>query len=103
LQPAGVALAHYGLLPDPLPMLEEAEDILRQWADVAEAAWKDGRDIAVALEAAFSADLGGADPVEREKLETLNGIHSNAAGFHRWLDTRSMRADAMDSSRPEHA
>src|SRR6516162_6101617 len=30
-KPAGVALAHYGLLPDPLTMLEEAEDILRHW------------------------------------------------------------------------
>ncbi|HEX4865889.1 MAG TPA: MBL fold metallo-hydrolase, partial [Acidimicrobiales bacterium] len=30
--PAGVALAHYGLLPDPLSMLDEAEDTLRQWA-----------------------------------------------------------------------
>ena len=25
----------------------------------------------------------------REKLETLNGVHSNAAGFRRWLDTRT--------------
>ncbi len=87
-QPAGVALAHYGLLPDPLPMLEEAEGILRRWAEVAEAAWKDGTDIASALQAAFGEDLGGTDPVAREKLETLNGIHSNAAGFRRWLDTR---------------
>ncbi|MDP9075754.1 MAG: MBL fold metallo-hydrolase, partial [Actinomycetota bacterium] len=87
-RPAGVALAHYGLLPDPAAMLEEAEEILRRWAAVAEAAWREGRDIAEALEQAFGADLHGADPVEREKLETLNGIHSNAAGFRRWLDTR---------------
>lgn len=86
--PAGVALAHYGLLPDPMPMLEEAEDILRRWAAVAEGAWKEGRDIATALEAAFGGELSGTDPAEREKLETLNGIHSNAAGFRRWLDTR---------------
>ncbi|MGH9122730.1 MAG: MBL fold metallo-hydrolase, partial [Acidimicrobiales bacterium] len=39
LRPAGVALAHYGLLPDPLPMLEEATDTLIQWASVAEQAW----------------------------------------------------------------
>ncbi|MDQ6617014.1 MAG: MBL fold metallo-hydrolase [Actinomycetota bacterium] len=88
-QPAGVALAHYGLLPDPLPMLEEAEEILHRWAAVAEAAWKEGRDIAAALEAAFGGELSGRDPAEREKLETLNGIHSNAAGFRRWLDNRA--------------
>ena len=41
--PAGVALAHYGLLPDPLDMLEEAEGILRRWAEVAEKAWRAGR------------------------------------------------------------
>ena len=29
------------------------------------------------------------DPAHREKLETLNGVHSNAAGFKRWLETRS--------------
>ena len=48
--PAGVALAHYGLLPDPLDMLEEAEGILRHWAEVAERAWRAGEDIAAALE-----------------------------------------------------
>ncbi|MDQ1426566.1 MAG: hypothetical protein QOK39_42 [Acidimicrobiaceae bacterium] len=88
-QPAGVALAHYGLLPDPIPMLEEAEDILRRWAAVAEAAWRRDEDIATALEAAFGDDGQGSDAASREKLETLNGIHSNAAGFRRWLDTRT--------------
>jgi glyoxylase-like metal-dependent hydrolase (beta-lactamase superfamily II) len=93
-QPAGVALAHYGLLPDPLPMLEEAEEILRRWAEVAEEAWREGRDIATALQGAFGDDTKEADPVEREKMETLNGIHSNAAGFRRWLDTRGPTAPA---------
>jgi glyoxylase-like metal-dependent hydrolase (beta-lactamase superfamily II) len=87
-QPAGVALAHYGLLPDPLEMLEEAEMILRRWAEVAEAAWREDRDIVDALEKAFGDELKGTDPVDREKLDTLNGIHSNAAGLRRWLETR---------------
>ena len=86
--PSGVALAHYGLLPDPLDMLVEAEEILRRWAEVAEAAWRDGRDIAAALDEAFRAELMGGDPAARERLETLNGVHSNAAGFRRWLETR---------------
>jgi glyoxylase-like metal-dependent hydrolase (beta-lactamase superfamily II) len=89
--PSGVALAHYGLLPEPLDMLEEAEGILRRWAEVAESAWRDGRDIADALGEAFSGELAATDPVQREKLETLNGIHSNAAGFRRWLETRAPR------------
>ncbi len=87
--PSGVALAHYGLLPEPLDMLEEAEGILRRWAEVAESAWQEGRDIATALSDAFSGELKNTDPAQREKLETLNGIHSNAAGFRRWLETRT--------------
>jgi glyoxylase-like metal-dependent hydrolase (beta-lactamase superfamily II) len=85
--PTGVALAHYGLLPDPLTMLEEAEDILRHWADVAERAWRAGQDIADALDQEFAPALAGVAPEHRHKLETLNGIHSNAAGLQRWLET----------------
>jgi glyoxylase-like metal-dependent hydrolase (beta-lactamase superfamily II) len=91
-RPSGVALAHYGLLPDPLDMLDEAQGILRRWAEVAETAWKEERDIAEALDLAFRDELKGTDPVQREKLETLNGIHSNAAGFRRWLETRGDHA-----------
>jgi glyoxylase-like metal-dependent hydrolase (beta-lactamase superfamily II) len=85
--PAGVALAHYGLLPEPMAMLDEAEDTLRQWASVAELAWREGRDIAGALQADFGLPAS-LDLDQRERLETLNGIHSNAAGLKRWLETR---------------
>jgi glyoxylase-like metal-dependent hydrolase (beta-lactamase superfamily II) len=88
-RPTGVALAHFGLVPDPMDTLVEAEEILRAWAEVAEAAWRDGRDIAAALDARFGHELDGVDEEHREKLETLNGIHSNAAGFRRWLDQRA--------------
>jgi glyoxylase-like metal-dependent hydrolase (beta-lactamase superfamily II) len=91
--PSGVALAHYGLLPDPLPMLEEAEDILRHWADVAERAWRAGDDIADALDKEFAPGLAGVPPEHRQKLETLNGIHSNAAGLQRWLETTKGAAE----------
>jgi glyoxylase-like metal-dependent hydrolase (beta-lactamase superfamily II) len=87
--PSGVALAHYGLLPHSLELLEEAQGILRRWAEVAEGAWRDGRDIAEALQDAFGGELAATDPAHRQKLETLNGIHSNAAGFRRWLDKRA--------------
>jgi glyoxylase-like metal-dependent hydrolase (beta-lactamase superfamily II) len=86
--PTGLALAHYGLLPEPEAVLDEAVETLRRWAEVAEHAWKAGEDIALALESAFGSELSGVDPADREKLETLNGIHSNAAGFRRWLETR---------------
>src|SRR5881227_1195870 len=43
--PSGIALAHYGLVPDPVSILEEADGTLRQWAEVAEKAWQAGEDI----------------------------------------------------------
>jgi len=96
-RPTGLALAHYGLLADPLEVLDEADGTLRKWADVAESAFRDGRDIAAALAAEFASDLDGVPDVHREKLDVMNGVHSNAAGLHRWLSTR----DAAGSAGPE--
>ena len=76
-------------------MLEEAEGILRRWAEVAEKAWRAGEDIAAALDREFAADSTGVDPEHRTKLETLNGIHSNAAGLRRWLETHQGRPDRL--------
>ena len=87
-RPTGIALAHFGLVPDPLAILEEAKETLTKWAEEAERAWRAGEDIADALAARFTDDLTGVDPVLRERLETLNGVHSNAAGFRRWLTQR---------------
>ncbi len=82
-RPSALALAHFGLLADdPMTVLAEAEDVLREWAAVAEAAWGRGDDVAAALAQAF-----GADPTET--MAALNGVHSNAAGLRRWLDHRS--------------
>ena len=89
-RPDRLALAHYGLLEtDPAEILSEAEETLRGWAAVAEDAFRKGEDIAAALEKRFSSDLDGVEPAQRKKLETLNGVHSNAAGFRRWLEKRS--------------
>ena len=88
-KPTGLALAHYGLLADPLDVLDEADGTLRRWADVAEAAWRSGGDIAAALEDAFASDLDGVPEEHREKLEVMNGVHSNAAGLQRWLAGRT--------------
>lgn len=85
-RPTGLALAHYGLIPEPLDLLDEAEGTLRRWTDVAAAAFRDGRDIAAALGEVFAGDLDGVAPEHRVKLETLNGVHSNADGLRRWLE-----------------
>jgi len=100
--PSGLALAHYGLLGDPAGLLAEAEETLRAWAGEATRAWRTGEDIAGALQRAFGgSDPGavagsGAEPVGlartgRERLEVLNGFHSNAAGLARWLEGRDRR------------
>jgi glyoxylase-like metal-dependent hydrolase (beta-lactamase superfamily II) len=96
--PTGIALAHYGLVPAaPTELLEEAADTLRAWAEVAEKAWRAGEDIAAALELRF-ADTRAVEDDAREKLETLNGFHSNAAGFLRWLERRPGAARALGES-----
>jgi glyoxylase-like metal-dependent hydrolase (beta-lactamase superfamily II) len=92
-RPSALCLAHYGLVPDPQAVLDEADGTLRRWAEVAEAAWKEGGDVVAALEDAFAADLDDVPEQHREKLATLNGVHSNAAGLRRWLEqTRGPRA-----------
>jgi glyoxylase-like metal-dependent hydrolase (beta-lactamase superfamily II) len=96
-EPSGLALAHYGVVEDAASLLAEAAERLRSWTAVAEAAWKEDRDIAEALQASFGADLVGVDPAAREKLETLNGIHSNAAGLRRWLEKRDQPHPAKPS------
>jgi glyoxylase-like metal-dependent hydrolase (beta-lactamase superfamily II) len=95
-RPVGIALAHYGLVPNPDTVLDEAAETLTRWAAVAEQAWREDRDIAEALETAFASDLVDVESGHREKLETLNGVHSNAAGFRRWLDTRAAEPHSHD-------
>jgi len=81
-RPSSLALTHYGILDgDPQELLGEAEDGLRAWVGVAQAAWQRGDDVAAALAVAF-----GDDPTDA--MAALNGVHSNAAGLCRWLDRR---------------
>jgi glyoxylase-like metal-dependent hydrolase (beta-lactamase superfamily II) len=91
-RPSGIALAHYGLLTEPEDLLAEADQTLRQWAETAERAFADGADIAEALAARFDPLLGDIDPAHKEKLDIMNGVHSNAAGFRRWLEGRQAPA-----------
>jgi glyoxylase-like metal-dependent hydrolase (beta-lactamase superfamily II) len=85
--PSGIALAHYGLLGEPTALLAEAEGELRKWAETAEQAWRAGEDIAAALTARFGGAFADLPEEQRHRMETLNGIHSNAAGLKRWLET----------------
>ena len=87
-RPSGIALAHYGLLDDPDALLDEAAATLQQWAATAAQAYRNGEDIAAALSVRFADEIDDVPEEHREKLETLNGVHSNAAGFRRWLETR---------------
>jgi glyoxylase-like metal-dependent hydrolase (beta-lactamase superfamily II) len=92
-RPSGIALAHYGLLDDPDALLDEAAETLQLWAATAEQAYRQGDDIAAALSARFADQVSDVPEEHREKLETLNGVHSNAAGFRRWLETRDGSSD----------
>jgi glyoxylase-like metal-dependent hydrolase (beta-lactamase superfamily II) len=93
-RPSGIALAHYGLLEDPESLLAEADETLRQWAETAEKAYREGTDIAAALSARFDPLLGDIDVAHKEKLDIMNGVHSNAAGFRRWLEGRDAAASS---------
>ncbi len=95
-RPTGIALAHYGLLSDPLELLAEAEETLREWTETAEQAYRKGEDIAAALSARFDPAMADVAPEHREKLEIMNGVHSNAAGMRRWLETTARPPDAPD-------
>ena len=96
-RPSGIALAHYGLLEQPEELLAEAEETLTLWAETAETAYREGRDIADALAARFDPLMGDIDPSHKEKLDIMNGVHSNAAGFRRWLEGRD-RAEVLNVS-----
>jgi glyoxylase-like metal-dependent hydrolase (beta-lactamase superfamily II) len=86
VKPSRIALAHFGLIDtDPKELLEEARETVTKWAEVAENAYKTGNDIEHALKEHFSLNQSSKNPDNLMKLETLNGIHSNAQGLLLWL------------------
>jgi glyoxylase-like metal-dependent hydrolase (beta-lactamase superfamily II) len=93
LGPTRVVLTHYGPVAQPLETLIEAEDMLNQWVQVAEHTMCESEatgidDVAAALADAFAEPPDDLAPAVREKFEVLNGVHSNAAGIHRYLSRR---------------
>jgi glyoxylase-like metal-dependent hydrolase (beta-lactamase superfamily II) len=93
LRPTQVVLTHYGVVPDGAATLDEAERVLHDWVAVAEQAMRDTPgasidDIAAALADRFAESPEKITARAREKLEVLNGFHSNAAGIQRYLRQR---------------
>ena len=77
-------------------MLEQPEELLAEAEETLTAVGGDGRErptarartSPTALAARFDPLLGDIEPSHKEKLEIMNGVHSNAAGFRRWLEGR---------------
>ena len=86
--PTAIAMAHYGMFTNTEELLAKGKEVVTSWADVAEKAFNEGRDISGALESAFRRETDGLDPVLVERFDMLNGMHSNANGFKRWLEIR---------------
>lgn len=89
-RPRRIALAHYGVIDEPVDeLLGRAADVLRAWVAEAERAWRAGEDVPAALAARFAGADAALSPEERQRLETLNGVHANAAGITRFLAQRA--------------
>jgi glyoxylase-like metal-dependent hydrolase (beta-lactamase superfamily II) len=92
LRPQQVVLTHYGPVPDPMATLDEAAALLHRWVAVAERVIAADPEASIeAIAAALGAEAGTdetLDPELRRRAETLNGIHSNAAGISRYLRNR---------------
>jgi glyoxylase-like metal-dependent hydrolase (beta-lactamase superfamily II) len=93
LRPQRVVLTHYGPVENPLETLADAEEMLHQWVDVAERTMRESEEAGIDDVAAALADAFASPPIDlpaalREKLEVLNGVHSNAAGIVRYLSRR---------------
>ena len=65
-----------------------AEDVAAFADSVLVRHYRAGEDIADALARRFDPPPGVVGHEHREKFEVMNGVHSNAAGLHRWLETR---------------
>jgi glyoxylase-like metal-dependent hydrolase (beta-lactamase superfamily II) len=97
LRPTQVVLTHYGTVPDAMATLDEAERSLHEWVAVGETVMRENgdasvEDIAAALAARFAEPPDRITESAREKLEVLNGFHSNAAGIQRYLSLRDSAA-----------
>lgn len=93
LRPKNVVLTHYGAVPHPDTIFLEAEAALHEWVDVAKTAMTgEGATVEAvtqALTMKFATLPEFVPSTMQERLEVLNGIHSNAMGIHRYLSLSS--------------
>jgi glyoxylase-like metal-dependent hydrolase (beta-lactamase superfamily II) len=92
IAPARLVLAHFGEMASASETLLESEEVLRRWMREAEAAYAENPTVDNMVrhltETVGSVVPETASPEGREKLEMLNGIHSNAAGLHLYLSRK---------------
>ncbi len=89
-RPRRLAFAHYGIVDVPVDeLLAQAADVLHAWVEEAVRALGAGEDVASAFARRFSPELDALSAEERRRIETLNGVHSNAAGITRYLAQRA--------------
>ncbi len=93
INPRQLVLTHFGPVPDAQGTLAEAEGSLRHWVEIARTVTRDGSVPDVdRVEQALSADFDllphGMSDGDRQRLEVLNGLRSNAAGITRYLSKR---------------
>lgn len=95
IDPTRVYLAHYGPVDPPMDALEEALDRLGMWADTAEAAYEEHREldhVEETLARRFAEELAATpeqDPEAAKRLQLLSGFRSNAMGFMRYFEQRA--------------
>ena len=87
-RPNSLAFAHYGLYDRASEILDEADESLRAWVEVAKHAFCNGLDIESELTSAFAKDKNHTDEIVFERLDLLNGVHSNAMGLKMWLESQ---------------
>lgn len=93
LNPESLYLAHYGAVGPPDEALAEATDRLAQWAETAEAAWREHDEldhVAETLAYRFADDVepDPDDPDAKRRVELLSGYQSNAMGLVRYFRMR---------------
>ena len=100
--PVALAFAHYGVYGSPVELLDEAREALIAWAEVAERAYRAGRDIAQELIDEFVVDIQGASAEAMARFETLNGVHSNATGLKIWLERGGSTSSSQQDLHHRH-
>ncbi len=86
LQPAQLVLTHFGPAGEPQAVLQEAEETMRRWCEVARGAFLEEPSVDH-IERALRERLfePAEDPSRQPVVDTLNGFTSNAAGMRGWL------------------